>query len=118
MNPQKYIDNRNKVQFASPLAFAKIIAQGVTTISVGASSSQNFTVAHNYPTTPNVLGWARIQGNNNWIPLLDTSLFTFDKLAYKLGVFPYATNNSYGISVRNNDTAAHTIDVKYWVYIV
>jgi hypothetical protein len=119
MGIQTYVNNRSKVQFSNYLPFGKIVNQGTATITAGALSVTNTSVNHTYTSTPLIFGWCRFTGDNRWIPMVSTNVFVFPELGFQADVYPFATATTYGVRFRNRDSGgSHTVNVKYWVFVV
>lgn len=115
---QSLIANRNKLQFHSDLAFGKILEHQTKTITIGASTTLDTSYSHSYQSTPLIIGWVKISGNDRYILFRDVAIFTDDEYGYLLEVFPYTTSTGYGIYIENASASAKTLTFQLWLYMI
>lgn len=116
MSRQKLIDERDKLQFHSDLAFGKIVDQKEESVTVPAGGTYTLTHLHTYPQPPELLGWAQISGTNRWTYYSDLNVYTSDEYGYDFEVYPFSSSTQYGYYFINKDTTAKTITLRYWIY--
>lgn len=117
-NRQHLIEQRDKIQFHSDLAFGKITEKRTTQITVSASTALDTPLSHDYPTKPSIIGWAEISGDTRQFPLADLNLITLDEFGYDLEIFPYATASGFGFYVDNQSVSQRVLTLTYWLYFV
>lgn len=110
------VNNRNKIQFHSTLAFGKIVEYVPYRITINASSTADITFAHDYPTAPQIIGWASVEGDDRWVPFTGLNTYTYSQLGFHLEIFPHSSDTEYGFYIENADTATRNVRIRAWLY--
>lgn len=118
MDTQDLIENRQKIQFHSDLAFGKIHSQETKTLTANASGQTTHTFSHSFPSKPKMVGWGIIAGSAERIPMFNWYLGANDILGFDIEIYPFSTSTQYGFHFVNRDGSSRSIQLNYWFYFI